>query len=263
MFEPIGGTNTRMERIRCGGMYKAMNAIRLPCHRISTVSARTILVCIVVFTSFSEIRARSLYLLGYSTLEFGSTLFRTTEVTGADGTDYEADEIIPNSRNISLHMTYGSPVGKIIHGMISGQVVFIRSKLRLMSEDYDERTSIMVPLLAGLRFYDSHETRSSTRLYWGIGAGLCGAYQPRIGRGDYTLSSSHIGFAPCGRLEAGMLVRIFSNILLTGGCSFHLSTDFPREIGGLNGWNGFDFSIGGGYVYGTGWYGEPATLPRW
>ncbi|MGA9363417.1 MAG: outer membrane beta-barrel protein [Bacteroidota bacterium] len=211
-----------------------------------TKTKATFLFLLVLLTSGSIVLAGSSTLKGRSTIELSIGLWHESKVSN----EISTAGIISTAKTSGFlgGLSYAYWVQEDLSVGISGGALAGEATSSVSTRGISQRASAVVPVLLGLRYYVGESSAESpVRPFLSVGLG------PFIGveaKNEPFLQESHSEAALGTRLGGGIDFLLGQSFKLGASVGYDLMTDFSTPIGARKNYNGPDFSLGVGLVFG-------------
>jgi hypothetical protein len=211
-----------------------------------TETKATSLFLLALLTSGSIVLAGSNTLKGRSTIDLSIGLWHESRV----GNEISAAGIISTAKTSGFlgGLSYAYWVQEDLSIGISAGALAGEATSSVSTRGVSQRASAVVPVLLGLRYYVGESSvESSVRPFLSVGLG------PFIGveaKNEPFLQESHSETALGTRLGGGIDFLLGQSFKLGASVGYDLMTNFSTPIGARKNYNGPDFSLAVGFVFG-------------
>jgi hypothetical protein len=211
-----------------------------------TKTKATSLFLLLLLTSGSIVLAGSNTLKGRSTIELRIGLWHESKV----GNEISTAGILSTAKTNGFlgGLSYAYWVQEDLSIGISAGALAGEATSSMSTRGISQRASAVVPVLLGLRYYvGESSTDSPVKPFLSVGLG------PFIGveaKNEPFLQESHSETALGTRLGGGIDFLVGQSFKLGASVGYDLMTDFSTPIGARRNYNGPDFSLGVGFLFG-------------
>ncbi len=189
--------------------------------------------------------AQNLALQGRSAIEINLGLWaggKASTTTGTAGILSEAE-----TNGLSAGVGYAYWLREHLSLTITASLLSGKSSTTVSLSQVSQRSSSVMPLLLGLRFYvPEPEAGQDIRPF--VSAAI-GPYFGTETSSAVLSQSTHTETAIGGRLGVGIAFLLGEHFELGAAAGYNVMADFPNPIGARKNYSGADFSIGIGYIF--------------